>query len=140
MDYNGKGHQPARCLQCGEEISYGRSDKKFCCEACKNRYHNRKMNALRAFRSRVTGKLEKNHEVLEAILCSGQDGMELMQAESLGFSPSFVTSFKKVRSKIELGCYDILYRMSEDKISSVHKIPDLSVNLQENHKKNDEDE
>ena len=52
--------QPS-CLECGDRIEYGRQDKKFCCEECKNRYHNRQARRSRVFRLRVMSALEKNY-------------------------------------------------------------------------------
>ena len=128
MEYEGKDH-PVRCLQCGDEITYGRAGKKFCCEECKNRYHNRQTNADRAFRTRVNGILERNHHILEGFLREGEEACDLMDALSLGFNPAFVTSFRKVRTRMSLTCYDIGYPRSDNRISGIHKIRNDSVNL-----------
>ena len=128
----------SRCLQCGEEITYGREGKKFCSEECKNRFHNKQTNSSRAFRSRIHGALEKNYKALSAFITQGRDSVELLDAENIGFNPSFVTSFHKERSRIELGCYDIRYKMSENKIYAIHKIHNVSVNLHSEHKNRNE--
>ena len=53
-----------RCLECGDKISYGRSDKKFCCEDCKNRHHNHKVRSSRSVKRRVVSALERNYDIL----------------------------------------------------------------------------
>ena len=44
------------CLECGA-IFYGRSNRKFCCDACKNKYHNRHFQDIRNRKLRVKSVL-----------------------------------------------------------------------------------
>ena len=134
MDYREEDKKVPTCLQCGEELGYGRKDRKFCCEECKNKYHNSRTNSIRAFRSRINGVLEKNYRILENQLMQGRDSMDLMEAENLGFSPDFVTFCHKMKGRIGLGCFDIRYMMSDNRISGIHKIQNVSLNLHHEHK------
>ena len=129
MDYREKEQKITHCLQCGEAITYGRSDRKFCCEECKNRFHNRQTNAARAVRARVNGILDRNYRLLEHWLGEGRDEVDVMEAVEEGFNLDFATTFHKSRSRMELACYDIHYRQSENRISAIHKIRNVSVNL-----------
>ena len=83
------------CLECGDEIRYGRSDKKFCCEECKNRWHNRQSQGSRHFRQKVTSALEKNYIILDALRKTTLRGIPVSDMESMGFRREFFTSFRK---------------------------------------------
>lgn len=112
----------ARCLQCGNELSYGRSDRKFCCLDCKNKYHYVTQRDRRIIRRRVNSSLERNYEILSSRLEAGEDEMSLMAAESLGFTPGNMTSAKKSGARIEYSCYDIFYKISPTRIYSIYRL------------------
>ena len=40
-------HMPV-CLECGDQIRYGRTDKKFCCDECRARNYNDRVRKSRA--------------------------------------------------------------------------------------------
>ena len=131
MDYPKKTtRNTPRCLECGDKISYGRTDKKFCCEECKNRHHNHKSRAERIIRRRTMSVLEKNYEILEGFAKAGTDTVMLSDALILGFNPVYVTSFSRVNHRDVYGCFDITYTMTASKLCSISKIQNLSLNLQ----------
>ena len=66
------------CLECGSQIRYGRTDKKFCCEECKIRHHNSRARAARYFKSKVIAIINRNYEILDALLKDGVDSADLM--------------------------------------------------------------
>lgn len=119
-----------RCLECGDQISYGRTDKKFCSEECKNRHHNHRHNATRKVKRKVMAVLEKNHCILSDLLASGVDSMWLADVVAMGFNPGYVTSFCRVGRHCRYTCFDISYIMTASRISSISKIQNLSLNLQ----------
>ena len=61
----------ACCLECGDPLPYGRSDRKFCCPACKNRHHNREARQWRSRYATVIGILQKNHDILNHLIQIG---------------------------------------------------------------------
>ena len=131
MDYAKKPQRHmARCLECGDTIVYGRTDKKFCCDDCRNRHHNHQARTGRAFRRRVMSVLEKNYEVLEACLRAGADSVSLSEAAAMGFVTSYATAFRKSRNRIVYECFDICYVMTPTRIYSISKIQNLSLTLQ----------
>lgn len=131
MDYAKKPQRhTARCLECGDAIAYGRSDKKFCCDDCRNRHHNHQARAGRSFRRRVMAVLEKNYEVLEACLRAGVDSLSLSEAAAMGFVTSYATAFRKSRNRIVYECFDICYVMTPSRLYSISKIQNLSLTLQ----------
>lgn len=52
-----------RCLECGD-ILHGRSDKKFCCDQCRNAYNNRQAGETYSSMRRINRILKKNFTVL----------------------------------------------------------------------------
>lgn len=131
MDYvKEAARNPPRCLECGDKINYGRTDKKFCSEECKNRHHNHQLRSSRNAKRRVLSALEKNYSILEEILKSGKDSLPLSDAMLMGFNPGYATSFRKLRCHQSYGCFDINYIMTPNRLSSISKIQNLSLNLQ----------
>ena len=119
------------CLECGDKIGYGRSDKKFCCEECKARHFNKLARNSRAYRRKVMSRLARNYQILEHMVKSGEDSVELTDLMSIGFAPDAVTGFHKNRFKSdEYWCFDIKYRMTDSRIYSISKLRNVSLNLQ----------
>ena len=122
-------HMPV-CLECGDKIRYGRTDKKFCCEECRSKHYNRQAKGSRAFRGKVLRQLNANYEILESLLKSGVTAADMTDLLSLGFSPAIVTSVKRTRTRVEYTCFDIKYIMTPSRLSSISKIQNVSVPLQ----------
>ena len=129
MEYGKTLEQKTRCLECGEEIIYGRKDKKFCSEECRNSHHNRHHRSLRNYRRMVTGILDRNYEILEEMVRSGIRAIWVADAIALGFNPAYVTSFRKHGKRSMCHCYDICYVTTDNRMTSISKIQNLSVTL-----------
>ena len=131
MDYEKKEKNMPVCLECGDRIRYGRSDKKFCCDECRTRHYNNMAKGSRGYRRKVMTRLTRNYRILEQILKSGESAMELTDLVSFGFSPDTVTGFHKNRFKSdEYWCFDIKYRMTDSRVYSISKLQNVSLNLQ----------
>ena len=131
MDYAKKEKIMPVCLECGDKIRYGRSDKKFCCDECRTRHYNNMAKGSRTYRRKVMTRLTRNYQILEQILKSGESSMELTDLVSFGFSPDTVTGFHKNRFKSdEYWCFDIKYRMTDSRVYSISKLRNVSLNLQ----------
>lgn len=122
MDYKKYERHIPVCLECGDTIKYGRADKKFCSEECRFRHHNTMAKSGRAFKRRVLRSLSVNYEILDGLVRSDVDSVDLLSIISQGFSPSMVTSFRKCGSHCEYGCFDIRYIMTQTRIYSISKI------------------
>ena len=118
------------CLECGDKIKYGRTDKKFCCDDCRNRHYNTKLKEGRAYRRKVLSLLQKNYDLLEDLLKSGVDSAEFADLVTLGFTPDAVTFYHRSRRHDDFACFDIKYKMSESRIYSISKIQNVSLPLQ----------
>lgn len=118
------------CLECGNQIRYGRTDKKFCCEDCKTKHHNSQAKAARSFKNKVISLINRNYEILDTLLKDGADSADLMDLMTMGFVPGMVTSYKRSGKHDVYTCYDIKYIMTSTRVYSIMKIHNLSVNLQ----------
>lgn len=115
--------EPHRCLECGNVIPHMRTGKIFCCDSCRNRYHNAEKRQLRVYRRRIGNRLDRNYTILEGLLAQGVDSLPLSDLQLMGFSPETVTGyFLKQRRSLELGCYDILYKQSGTKVFDLHRV------------------
>ena len=109
-----------RCLQCGKEILYGRSDRKFCCPDCKNQYHNRRRYPLKEeMESSVLRKLDLNHAILERLYKLGVYTIDLITLTHLGFDARFVTSFRRVGRHDVFAIFDLQYEMTPSRLKNL---------------------
>lgn len=122
MDYVKQERHTPVCLECGDRIRYGRTDKKFCCEECRTRHYNALARNGRAFRRRVLSSLTRNYGILEGLMRAGVGSVDLMDLTAMGFSPLFCTSCRKSGKHDEYGCFDIKYIMTRTRIYSIAKI------------------
>ena len=93
------------CLECGA-IFYGRSNRKFCCDACKNKYHNRHFQDIRNRKLRVKSVLEKNYKILSGLLHENRLSVDFAELSLLGYNPE---------------CYDIMFMISAERIYNIHR-------------------
>ncbi len=109
------------CQECGAPV-YGRPDKKFCCDSCKNRWHNRRARSSRLFRMKVMSALEKNYRILSDLLVRGTDKVEVSTLGQMGFDFYHITGYRKVRKSAEMWCYDIRFTVTESVVKSIRKV------------------
>lgn len=122
MGYRILDVKKVECLECGEPITYGRKDKKFCCEQCKNRFNNRKIRNLRNMKLRIWNTLQKNHDILEGLIKIDVDSINIADIAAMGFNIEYSTSYHKIGKHKEFRCFDIVYFLSETKIFGIRKV------------------
>ncbi|MGM9734900.1 MAG: hypothetical protein ACI3ZL_00655 [Candidatus Cryptobacteroides sp.] len=130
MEYKKQNRVMPLCLECGDKISYGRADKKFCCESCKVRYYNNMAKTGRTYRRRVISCITKNYNILEELVKSGVESIALVDIIGLGFMPGIMTAHSRSRGREEYSCFDIKYIMTPTRLYSISKIKNVSINLQ----------
>lgn len=130
MDYSKKKerHLP-HCLECGDRISYGRKDKKFCSEECKNKHHNNLTKMSRSAKRKILTILDKNYSILDLLLRNEVKALWLSDAVAMGFNPGYNTSHIKTGRRELYHCFDISYVMTPNRLSSISKIQNLSLTL-----------
>ena len=115
MQYKSEGGGPC-CLECGNPIPYGRSDRKYCSDRCRHRWHNRESRLWHRRYARVIGVLEKNHGILERLFRMGVQSVEKADLAQMGYNFDFVTSCRKVGRRTECRCFDLRYYETETRI------------------------
>lgn len=110
------------CLQCGTNIHYGRYDRKFCSDRCRNKFHNKRRSKIRHYRLKVFNTLERNHDILERLLNLGCHSIGKMELADMGFDCTVVSSFFKRSRTIECRCYDICYTDRASKLNDIRYV------------------
>lgn len=112
------------CIQCGDPFTstYGRTDKKFCCPECKNKFLYRQQSAQRALRRRTEVRIARNYELLRALIESGVKELALPEAKLMGIDPNYMTMCAPARTKLVCSCYDISYEIRAGKICKLSKM------------------
>jgi len=102
------------CLECGEKI-IGRSDKKFCNDACRNAYNNKQNKDSNNFMRNVNNKLRKNYRILGELNIDGKTKVPKSKLNGLGFDFDYFTNFKVYKNGSEYKfIYDYGYKLLED--------------------------
>ncbi|MBT8287163.1 MAG: hypothetical protein HKN00_01410 [Flavobacteriaceae bacterium] len=79
------------CAECGEKI-FGRVDKKFCDDACRNAYNNRINKDSRNLIRNVNNRLRKNYRILEALNPRQKTKTSRSKLIEMGFDFNYITS------------------------------------------------
>jgi len=113
------------CLECGKSIQ-GRSDKRFCDDACRNAYNNKLNSDQTNLVRNVNNILRKNRRILSEIL--NGEGMVKIQREKLkrlGFDFKFHThTFLNNKGQTYSFIYELGYLLLEnDWVLIVQKKP-----------------
>ncbi len=118
------------CLECGT-IFYGRANRKFCCETCKNRYHNRHYQDIRNMKLRIRTILDRNYGILSGLLSENRLAADIAELSLQGYNPDYVTSFHKTGNRSKCSCYDIMFTISAGRIYNIRRtsVIDLGVRL-----------
>ncbi|MGZ4061408.1 MAG: hypothetical protein ACXVP0_00485 [Bacteroidia bacterium] len=97
------------CLECGE-LLYGRCDKKFCDDYCRN-LHNNKLNSDETnYIRKVNNSLRKNRRILQSLSSDAPNEVPRQKLADLGFNFTLYTAStgKKVGQACFF-CYDYGY-------------------------------
>jgi len=78
------------CPECGDKI-VGRSDKKFCSDACRNAFNNKQNKTTTNYMRNVNNKLRKNYRILSEHNFEGKTKINRLKLQNAGFDFDFVT-------------------------------------------------
>lgn len=101
-------YEERRCLSCGH-ILYGRADKKFCNDSCRNTWNNRVRHRATSAVYMVNTILKRNRNLLQDALPNGTSTARIrkIQLEAQGFNPGFFTGASKRRNgSLVFLCYE----------------------------------
>ena len=114
-----------RCKQCNKIINTekGRSDRLYCDEICKNRYHNALNKEDSEEFKRVQKILRRNRKVLKKMYArNDRDTLKKERLLKEGFEFDYYTHTKisKIKSNLFIFCFEYGYRPAgDDKIKVV---------------------
>ena len=98
------------CLECGRTFQ-GRSDKKFCTDACRNAYNNRKNSDHLNYMRTVNNTLRKNRRIMEELSPEGKAKTHKDKLLNQGFNFEFFTNqYKTKAGDIYYFCYEYGYK------------------------------
>lgn len=78
------------CLECGDKI-LGRSDKKFCNDACRNSYNNKHNRDATNLMRNINNKIRKNHRILAELNTEGKTKTTRQKLQAAGFDFDYIT-------------------------------------------------
>ncbi|MGB3465166.1 MAG: hypothetical protein WBA74_07850 [Cyclobacteriaceae bacterium] len=79
------------CPECNRPI-FGRADKKFCSDMCRNSFNNKQNGSVNNLVRRVNGILKKNRRIMEELNPKGKIKVTKSKLVSNGFDFEFHTS------------------------------------------------
>ena len=119
--FNKEKEKHAKCLWCGADL-FGRPDKKFCSQACKNAWNNSANADNRLMRNRVVTAIMVNYRILERVLNANCTSIELKTAEDFGFRPAYITGYRRTYGRHdELSCFDIRYCQTSTRLFNIRR-------------------
>lgn len=101
------------CIECGHSL-FGRRDKKFCNDLCRNTYNNN-LNKENVEIIRITNsKLKKNHKILKSLLETEKHEITKSELLLLGFDLNLLTNFEINQGLISRNVYDFKLIQDDD--------------------------
>jgi len=95
------------CLNCSLPVS-GRTDKKFCDDACRSTYHARYSNVDADYVRQINLRLKRNRRILLSLNPTGKVKVRQKEMLALGFDFQYFTSIYKTEKN---ACYHFCYEM-----------------------------
>ncbi|MBP7357521.1 MAG: hypothetical protein KA871_05365 [Cloacibacterium sp.] len=110
------------CLECGEKI-IGRSDKKFCNDACRNSYNNKQNKDSSNLMRNINNKLRKNFRILsEQNFIDNKAKTSKNKLSLAGFDFRYITHIKTYKNGSQyFFVYDFGYKLLDDDMVLVVK-------------------
>ncbi len=106
----------SRCLQC-QRLLFGRIDKKFCDDGCRNVFHNTRNSGLTSASRRINHHLRGNWTILNELTLHGESSIPSEELIRYGFAKQYVTSMEvKDGGDILYGLYDFIYTLDVDNV------------------------
>ncbi|WP_422361924.1 hypothetical protein [Reichenbachiella sp.] len=106
--------QERGCLECGSTL-FGRADKKFCSNKCRNGYNNRITSDATNFIRNTNNALRRNRRILVTLNPSGTTKVKKQELEDKGFDFELITNYQTSKAGKEYRyCYDQGYMILDD--------------------------
>lgn len=99
-------NEERKCLDCGKPV-FGRADKKFCSDGCRNSYNNKTKQASTNYIRNVNNILSKNRRILEELNPGGKTKKHKDQLLKKGFDFDYFTNVYTTKEGSEYRfCYE----------------------------------
>lgn len=120
-----------KCLECGEPI-FGRVDKKFCSDQCRNTYNNRFTAIANSYIRKVNYILRKNRRIMEEIIGNSAKDVKRVSRKQLlnsGFDFGYYTNIYKTKNeKYYYFSYEYGYNKLDEEYFAIVKKEDYINN------------
>lgn len=94
------------CPECGDPV-YGRVDKKFCSDQCRNAYNNKNLGYSNDYVRKVNAILRKNRKIMEDLNPNGKTKVHMQQLQKRGYNFNFFTNqYITKTGNIYFFCYE----------------------------------
>ncbi len=102
------------CLECGDNM-YGRADKKFCSDQCRNSYNNKLNSDTNNYVRNINNTLRKNRRILAELNPKGTTKVSKDQLLLAGFNFNYYTNtYTTKQGKTYFFCYEQGYLPLEE--------------------------
>jgi len=109
-----KETEKRHCLSCETEI-FGRIDKKYCSDYCRNDQHNKNNRDVTSYMRNVNNILRKNRRILDRLNPNGKAKIKETTLMEEGFNFAYHTNvYKTQKGGTYFFCYDQGYIKYED--------------------------
>ncbi|MEY3083971.1 MAG: hypothetical protein RL037_151 [Bacteroidota bacterium] len=110
------------CLECEHKLR-GRKDQKFCSDACRNSFNNKKNEDANASVRRINTILRKNRRILAQLNPKGKNTVDGISLAELGFNFHYFTNIYSTQKGTQyFFCYDLGYlKLENDQYMLVQK-------------------
>ena len=109
------------CRECGAPLS-GRSDKKFCSDACRTAFHNRQYYIEKRPTQAINRILRQNRWLLERVYLSGRRKVSLDELQRIGYDMRFATRVERsALGASRYHCYEYSYSIRHGAIIRLEK-------------------
>ena len=96
-----------KCLECKSEL-FGRVDKKYCSDQCRNAFNNREKRSDNNYIRNVNNALRKNHRILQGLLKEDKTAVKKEKLMTLGFNFNYHTSLYQTKdNRVYFYSYDV---------------------------------
>jgi hypothetical protein len=102
------------CQYCDGVIA-GRTDKKFCNDACRNAFHNEKLSLYLKKVSPVVQVLKRNHAILRQVMERGNP-VSKEELLMMGFVQQYCTEHMRYDNSDHYFCFDVGFRDDGDRV------------------------
>ncbi len=106
--------QEKLCPECNRPI-FGRADKKFCSDMCRNSFNNKQNGSINNLVRRINGILKKNRRILEELNPTGKIKLPKSKLIASGFDFDHHTSIYRTKEdSVYYFCYEQGYLLLEN--------------------------